>query len=270
MPEASTGPIRAWKSGNGWFLAQRSFGAGKGVCRRAVQGKPVENRAQIRPCGGQRYRVTSLAGGAGIAVCVSQARSITGGMARAVSNFWNCLWRHWLMIKMGWSPHFIGVKSYVFNSNSLGLEMTRRHPGRHPGRHRVADPAAHRQQGDHEDEKQMAHRLMIGQSLKSSGCGRSLVCAPGVQDQRSAGGIRRHGWLADRFRFRRPMYPKPDPLRRAVRKAWATAVASLPAVRFYAQKIRLASIVSNHSCEPSSSASRSISFSFQGRLTHVS
>lgn len=57
------------------------------------------------------------------------------------------------MVKMLVSPRFMGVGSYEFRSGLLMLQI----PGGHAGRHRIANPAAHGQQGDHEDEEQMAH-----------------------------------------------------------------------------------------------------------------
>jgi hypothetical protein len=60
------------------------------------------------------------------------------------------------MVKMTISPYQPGVISYGF-----GSVHCRRSARRHLGRHHVADPAAYRQQGDHEDEDEMAHYLMI-------------------------------------------------------------------------------------------------------------
>ena len=54
---------------------------------------------------------------------------------------------------------FMGMSSYYFCSDVL-LEL---HLGSgHTGRHRITDPAAQRQQGDHNDEEQMAHGKVRG------------------------------------------------------------------------------------------------------------
>jgi len=86
-------------------------------------------------------------------VCVCCVRCVARGVARAVSNR---LGRRF-MVKMGLHPRFMGVRGYAFCSFWLMLQWT----SRHCGRHCIADPAAHRQQGDHQGKEQDTHGLMI-------------------------------------------------------------------------------------------------------------
>jgi hypothetical protein len=65
------------------------------------------------------------------------------------------------MVKMAVSPYRLGVTSYDF-----GSVHHCRAARRHLGRHHVTDPAAYRQQGDHEGEDEVAHYLMIDLGTK--------------------------------------------------------------------------------------------------------
>ena len=167
MPEASTGPIRAWDSGNRGFLVECSFGTGEwGACsawQRALTDKVV----QVSRHREQRQGVAGLTGGAGSAVGVSRMKSvIRGGLGTVMSDrpFLNRLGRTCFVVKIRSSACSMGVRSHDFRS---GLQLGQRHLGRH----RVAHPAAQGQQGDHEGEEYYAHTRMIGYLLGSSGLG---------------------------------------------------------------------------------------------------
>lgn len=87
-------------------------------------------------------------------MCVCCVRCAARGMARAVSNRLGRRRFHRFMVKMGLHPRFMGVRGYAFCSFRLMLQLT----SRHPGRHCIADPAAHRQQGDHQGKEQDTHK----------------------------------------------------------------------------------------------------------------
>src|SRR3990167_5672340 len=63
VPQASTGPIRAWESGSGWFLAGCHIGTGERLARRAGQWVGTENGVQVRRHRGQCQRLADLTGG---------------------------------------------------------------------------------------------------------------------------------------------------------------------------------------------------------------
>ena len=60
------------------------------------------------------------------------------------------------MVKIGFCAYYISVSSYAFCSN-LPLLYLHHLSNRHTGCHRITSPAAQGQQGDHEDEEQVAH-----------------------------------------------------------------------------------------------------------------
>ena len=60
------------------------------------------------------------------------------------------------LVKMRFLACCMGVSSYAFCSN-LPLQYLRHLTCRHTSCHRITSPAAQRQQGDHEDEEQVAH-----------------------------------------------------------------------------------------------------------------
>ena len=82
-------------------------------------------------------------------------------MACAVSPGQAGVWRRWSMVKMGCHAFWMGVSSYDFCS-MLPLLHLLHLSSRHAGRHRITGPAAQRQQGDHEDEEQVAHGEIRG------------------------------------------------------------------------------------------------------------
>lgn len=63
---------------------------------------------------------------------------------------------------MRFCPRFMTVSNYFFCSGLLVLLHLAR---KHSRRHRIADPAAQRQQSDHEDEKQVAHGVVGGEGF---------------------------------------------------------------------------------------------------------
>ena len=71
------------------------------------------------------------------------------------------------MVKMGFRAYSMGLSSYRLSSGLLGLALQRSQ--RHVIGHCIARPAAHKQQGNHEDEEQGAHIQMIGYCGKGSG-----------------------------------------------------------------------------------------------------
>ena len=81
---------------------------------------------------------------------------VFSAMACAVSHRPDGVQNRRYMIKIGFHAYYISVSSYAFCSN-LPLLHLRHLPGRHFGRHRITGPAAQGQQGDHEDEEQVAH-----------------------------------------------------------------------------------------------------------------
>ncbi len=157
MPAASTDPIRAWRLGNRWFLAQCGFSTGKlGNCR-PRQHAQVENGSHVGPRWGQRDSMAGLTDAAGFAVGICGVRFCIRSMAWAVGCSWGHICRHCFGILMSFRPSFMTVSCYCFCSGLLLLLHLAR---KHSRRHRVTDPAAQRQQGDHEDKEQVAHGLV--------------------------------------------------------------------------------------------------------------
>ncbi|CAN5469018.1 hypothetical protein BH10PSE16_BH10PSE16_04600 [soil metagenome] len=162
MPAASTDPVRAWRSGNRWFLAQCGFGTGKlGNCR-AGQCAQVENSGHIGCRWGQCNGMAGLTDSAGIAVGIGCVRFCTRSMAWAVGRSLGRIGHHCFGILMSLYPRFMGVCCCHFWSSLLLLLHL---GGKHSRRHRIAHPAAQRQQGDHEDEEQVAHGVVGDEGL---------------------------------------------------------------------------------------------------------
>ena len=63
---------------------------------------------------------------------------------------------------MRFCPRFMAVSCYFFCSVMLVLLHLAR---KHSRRHRITDPATQRQQGDHEDEEQVAHGVVGGEGF---------------------------------------------------------------------------------------------------------
>ena len=157
MPAASTDPIRAWRSGNRWFLAQCAVCTGKlGYCR-AGQCVQVENSGHTGCRRGQRDRMAGLTNAAGIAVRVCCVRFCTISVPWAVSRSWGRIDQHCLCVLMSLRPRFMGMRRYYFSSTWLLLHLG----SKHSRRHCIAHPTAQRQQGDHQDEKQGAHHTKV-------------------------------------------------------------------------------------------------------------
>ena len=160
VPAASSDPIRAWRSGNRWFLAQCGLGTGKLGNDCAGQCAGIESGGSIGWRRGQRDRMAGLADTAGIAVRVICMIRSSRGMTCAVGGRLRCVSRHDFGILMSLHPRFMGVSSYYFCS-SLLLHLSRDHCRRHG----ITDPAAQRQQGDHDDEEQVAHGVLRGEGF---------------------------------------------------------------------------------------------------------
>lgn len=162
-PEASTGPVGAWISGDRWFLTERGDGAGKLGCGRTRQrgwdGEGGDAAHQWR----QGNRVAGLAGGAGFTmpggflaqgvVSLSRCVPCAIGRTRRLMRQRLCRWPCRLMVKMAFGPCLISRGSYYFSSKRNLLQMAHRHASGH----RVAHPAAQKQQEDHGNEQGTAH-----------------------------------------------------------------------------------------------------------------
>ena len=83
-------------------------------------------------------------------------------MARAVGCGWGCICHPCFGILMRFCPRFMAVSRYFFYSGLLVLLHLAR---KHFRRHRITHPAAQRQQGNHEDEEQMAHVVVGGEGV---------------------------------------------------------------------------------------------------------
>ena len=81
---------------------------------------------------------------------------VFSAMACAVSHRPDGVRNRRFMVKIGFHACCMGLSSYAFSSNVHLLHL-RHLPGRHFGRHCITGPAAQGQQGDHEDEEQVAH-----------------------------------------------------------------------------------------------------------------
>ncbi|ABM36579.1 hypothetical protein Pnap_1264 [Polaromonas naphthalenivorans CJ2] len=163
VPQASTGPVRAWESGNGWLVAGCRFGAGEAGGFGVGSGARIENRGCIHGRRGQREAVARLAGVAGLAMPVRDRRlaisRVPGAVVRRLCGIGRC--RHCrFMVKIGFCAYRMRVSSYCFYSGLLGclgrVPVLQRSQ-RHVVGHRIARPAAKKQQGGHEDEEQGAH-----------------------------------------------------------------------------------------------------------------
>lgn len=88
---------------------------------------------------------------------ISCVRFCARSMARAVGCGWGSIRHPCSGILMRFCSRFMAVSRYFFCSGLLVLLHLAR---KHSRRHRITDPAAQRQQGDHEDEEQVAHGVV--------------------------------------------------------------------------------------------------------------
>ena len=149
---ASTDPVRAWRSGNRWFLVQCALGTDKLRYGCAGQRARVRSRGQVGSHQGQGDCMASLACAACIAMRVSLVVLIVRCVPHAVAIRLLCVDDRDFCIFLRTRPCFMGIYSYRFCSAVL-LHLNRDHACCH----RVTDPAAQRQQGNHEDEEQVTH-----------------------------------------------------------------------------------------------------------------
>lgn len=168
VPEASTDPLRAWRSGNRWFLAACRVGAGKERCLGAGQRTCAENGVGAGGKWRQGHGVAGLAGCAGVAVGRARMGWIFAGRtASAVVNSLRLVKRLGFcgfMTNMHLRAWRMGMGRDCLCRRWQGLQRRQRHPGRHG----FAHPAAQQQQGDHEDEGKATHYLMISDGGKGS------------------------------------------------------------------------------------------------------
>ena len=153
MPDAGTDPMRAWKSGNRWFLTQCSLGTGKLRCPSSEQaeGLGVSNKKHSRRR--QSHGMADLTNLARAAVPVMGRCGLEGLVRRMPSAVRHCLGglcNRSFMRKMACIAGFMCVTSYHFCSDLL-LHY-RQGLASHFCRHGVPQPAAQGQQHDHEGE----------------------------------------------------------------------------------------------------------------------
>lgn len=163
MPAASTGPIRAWKSGNRWSLSPCRLGTGELGNFRARQCAQVGCRSSTESRRrSQRQRMADLTGAAGFAVRVCCVGVSLRGMAGTISCSQSCLGCPCIGNNVSWFTHCMDMPCGCFGS-ALLLHLDLRH--HHFSRHGFAHPAAQRQQGNQESDKQVAHDQFRGKNF---------------------------------------------------------------------------------------------------------
>ena len=180
MPCTSTGPVRAWGSGNWWFLAE---------CRNCTGVRRAE-RLGLRRCAetaahGQRTRrhchaVARLAGLAVLTVAVlvrgvqRAGRGFVGrGSFRHVRCCVFCTVGHDARCCFDRCVPKIALSGFFMCADSYCIDSAHGHRSCH----RVAHPAAQGQQDKHQDQNKKAHVEMITAGKNSSTANQSCcVC----------------------------------------------------------------------------------------------
>ena len=164
MPAASTDPVRAWESGNRWFLAQRGKGAGKlrhgspSRCCRTEGGRRI---------GRGRRQGNGMAGLAGAARFAMRICPMVHPGSVSVGTIASC---------RGGMPRLLRIRRkhpagrfMKMGCRCLKCCLLMRRPGSHAGGHGITGPAAQRQQENHKNKDQVAHELVgFRRFMKSS------------------------------------------------------------------------------------------------------
>jgi hypothetical protein len=145
--DQSTDPVRAWRSGNGWFLAQRRHCAGK--CRH----KSVRRGVARWLCTGHEDGSDQCHRKAGL------ARRTLGAVVSGCRVGGVRVWGDCGCVTVRGCVLCVRPRAVVMRGGMSGHGRVRL--GRHVDRHHIARPAANRSQGDEKEDDEQAHKRMI-------------------------------------------------------------------------------------------------------------